>query len=290
MIEGSCLCGDVAWEIDGPLEWMAHCHCSICRKSHGTAFATFVTFAASGFRWVRGEGGIRRHESSPGSFRAFCGHCGSKLPAVEPFAYAHAGPLTGDLGIRPSCHMFAGSKAPWHTISDALPQHAAFPDATPPVPTARSTEPAEGKVRGSCLCGAAAYEVDGPLVGGGIVSCHCSRCRRARAAVHGSNLFVESASFRWLRGADALAYYKLPDAGRFGQSFCATCGSPMPAAQAIADRRMIPAGSLDDDPGVRETIHIYTGSRAPWHEITGDLPQYPTLPEGGFPPVARTAR
>ena len=193
-VSGSCLCGDVGWEIDGPFEWMAHCHCSMCRKSHGTAFATFVTFPAQGFRWTRGSESVRRFESSPGSFRTFCGRCGSKLPSTEPFAYAPAGALVGELGIRPSAHMFVASKAPWHDITDDAAQFDAFPPSAGPAPTTlptpRHTEPAADKIRGSCLCGAAAYELDGPLVSGGIVCCHCSRCRGARSAAHGTNLFV----------------------------------------------------------------------------------------------------
>jgi hypothetical protein len=261
----------------------------MCRKAHGTAYATFVTFDAGGFRWIRGVDGIRRYESSPGSFRAFCGRCGSKLPALAPFAYAHAGPLVGELGVRPSCHMFAAAKAPWHGITDDLPRHAAFPegDATP-LPTPRHTDPAEGKIRGSCLCGAAAYEVDGPLVSGGIVSCHCSRCRAGRAAAHASNLFVEPARFRWLRGAEYVASFKVPDAERYAQHFCTVCASPMPSPQPDVPRRMIPAGSLDDDPGVREALHIFVDSKAAWEEITGDLPRYASYPAEGFSPLARS--
>jgi hypothetical protein len=269
---------------------MAHCHCTMCRKAHGTAYATFVTFAADRFRWVRGEAGIRRYESSPGSFRAFCGRCGAKLPAREPFAYAHAAPLVGELGVRPSAHMFAPAKAPWHTITDTLEQLETFPGGGgTPLPTPRHTEPAAGKIRGSCLCGAAAYEIDGPLHGGGIISCHCSRCRAGRAAMHGSNFVVPPELFRWLRGADVVATWKVPDAARYTQSFCTICGSILPYPKD-SPRRMIPAGTLDDDPGVREAFHIFVGSRAPWEEIPGDQPQFAEYPPGDFSaPVARRA-
>ncbi|MCC6620301.1 MAG: GFA family protein [Deltaproteobacteria bacterium] len=154
-------------------------------------------------------------------------------------------------------------------------------------PTPRHTEPAPGKARGSCLCGRAAYEIDLPLAGGGIVNCHCGRCRRARAAAHGANLFLAPEAFRWLRGEDAIAFYKVPDAARFGQSFCTTCGSVMPAAAPTPGRRVVPCGSLDDDPGVRELVHIFVGSKAPWFEISDDLPKHEAYPPAGFPPIAR---
>jgi len=291
MIEGSCLCGQVAWELQGPLKSMAHCHCSTCRKAHGTAFATFVTFPSGALRWVRGSEQIQNYESSKGSFRAFCGRCGSKLPSLDPFPYAMAGPLSGELGIRPSSHIFATGKAPWHDITDATPQFEAYSSgAAEPIDVRRHTEPAAGKIRGACLCGAAAYEIDGPLEGGAIVCCHCSRCRRARASAHASNLFVSSDAFRWLWGSDELAFFKCPDARYFGQSFCTTCGSPMPAAAVAGPRRQITAGTLDDDPGVREGLHIFVGSKASWHEITDDLPRYEELPGSGFPPVAQPRR
>ena len=38
-----------------------------------------------------------------------------------------AGNLEGDLGLKPQAHMFVGSKAGWHPITDSLPQHAAMP-------------------------------------------------------------------------------------------------------------------------------------------------------------------
>ena len=51
MTEGRCLCGALRYEIDGPFVDMLHCHCSMCRKHHGTAFATWAVAPASGFRW-----------------------------------------------------------------------------------------------------------------------------------------------------------------------------------------------------------------------------------------------
>src|SRR5258705_10729774 len=77
---GSCLCGEVAYEIEGPFEHAHHCHCSYCRKFHGTPYATG---ALAPRRWLRGERSIARYESSPGFHRWFCSRCGSPLP-VDP--------------------------------------------------------------------------------------------------------------------------------------------------------------------------------------------------------------
>jgi len=51
-VRGSCLCGDVAWEVEGSLDLMSHCYCSRCRKAHGTAFATYVMGPADGLSIV----------------------------------------------------------------------------------------------------------------------------------------------------------------------------------------------------------------------------------------------
>ena len=81
MLRGSCLCGGIVWEIEGPLDAITHCHCSMCRKSHGVGYATYAGGAANTFGIVSGEERIGRYESSPGTHRCFCTRCGSKVPA-----------------------------------------------------------------------------------------------------------------------------------------------------------------------------------------------------------------
>ena len=57
-IRGSCLCGTVRFEITGPFAGAGHCHCSICRKSHGAAFATWAFVDPGEFRWTSGESSL----------------------------------------------------------------------------------------------------------------------------------------------------------------------------------------------------------------------------------------
>jgi hypothetical protein len=185
------------------------------------------------------------------------------------------GLLAGDPKIGPMPQLFVGSKAPWYEVTDPSPRFDAYPpgwgDA---VPSPRTTEPTPEALRGGCLCGAVAYEIPRP-VAGPIILCHCSRCRRSRAAAHNANLFVELERFRWLRGEDKVEKFKLPEAERFSQAFCRDCGSPVPH---VRNRVVIPAGSLDDDPGVRPGMHIFVASKAPWFEIHDDLPRYDEYP------------
>jgi len=131
MIRGSCLCGDVRFEIDGVLKGASHCHCSMCRKAHGAAFGTYAAAKAAEFRFVSGEDRITRYRSSAEVVRAFCARCGSTLPwprESEPEVVdVVLGILDDDPGLRPSHHIFVASKAPWHEITDNLPQYATRP-------------------------------------------------------------------------------------------------------------------------------------------------------------------
>jgi hypothetical protein len=55
----------------------------------------------------------------------------------------------------------------------------------------------------------------------------------------------------------------------------------------MRNRAVVPAGSLDDDPGARGKIHIFVGSKASWYEIADDLPQHDAYPPGPYPPPSR---
>lgn len=131
MLRGSCLCQGVAYEIDGEVRDLLYCHCTMCRKAHGSAFRARGKVLASEFRWTRGEDLVRYYESSPGNHRGFCSVCGTPLlsrfddkPKVLGLAL---GPLDDDPVHRPVCHLFVASKAPWHEIGDTLPQYDELP-------------------------------------------------------------------------------------------------------------------------------------------------------------------
>ncbi|HXJ36832.1 MAG TPA: GFA family protein [Candidatus Eisenbacteria bacterium] len=279
---GSCLCGDVAWKVEEPLDLMSHCHCSRCRKAHGTAFATYVMGRAGGFAFLRGREGVQRYESSPGFFRPFCGRCGSVVPdgelAWEDRVAMPAGPLEGDPGVRPLAHIFVGSKASWFEIRGDIPRFDAEPPGFGMTPLAElpPRSAASGPPRGSCLCGGVEYVVEGaPLRS---QHCHCSRCRKARAAAHASNLFTVADGVRFVRGEDLLVSYKVPEARFFTQVFCRVCGSPMPRIDRERGLAVVPLGTLDGDAPMRPQRHIFVGSMAPWYTIADDLPQHAELP------------
>jgi ADP-ribosyl-[dinitrogen reductase] hydrolase len=136
MIRGSCLCGAVAFEIDGRVTPMQYCHARRCQKVTGSAFAPELAARAEHFAWLRGEDAIVRFEApllrEPPPFRrSFCGRCGSPLPVHQPetgFVILLAGVLDDDPGVRPFRHVFRGQAPAWHRApDDDLPSFEARP-------------------------------------------------------------------------------------------------------------------------------------------------------------------
>ena len=132
MINGGCQCGKVQYEADSAISDLCHCHCLMCRKLHGAAFGTFAGVKRDSFRWTAGEDDVKTYPSSETSDRLFCGNCGAQLlvdykPEPEVL-YLTMGTVDGNPECPPDYHQFAGSKAPWHEITDGKPQHDTWPD------------------------------------------------------------------------------------------------------------------------------------------------------------------
>jgi hypothetical protein len=123
-IKGGCLCGKVNYEISGPLFNVDHCHCSMCRRQHGAAFATYADFNPGDFKWTSGEGLVKTYDGLPGDGWCFCSECGSTLAGTDngKITTVTLGTVEGDPGIKPESHIFVGSKAKWFDITDDLPQ------------------------------------------------------------------------------------------------------------------------------------------------------------------------
>lgn len=128
-------------------------------------------------------------------------------------------------------------------------------------------------LKGSCLCGAVKYEVTGEPKR--FLYCHCSRCRKATGTGHASNLFLQPGVLKWLSGEEQIRAFKVPEARRFTNQFCATCGSRLPRQAKDTDIVMIPAGSLDDEAPIKPEARIFSESRARWSCSGDGLPVYP---------------
>jgi hypothetical protein len=127
MLQGSCGCGRVRYEIRGELIGpITYCHCWRCRKHSGSSFGTTVGMKAEDFAIVAGEELLSSWESSPGVHRFFAGCCGSPIykrdDSVPDVLGFRLGTLDNDPGRVGGMHYMVGSKAPWVEIKDGLPQ------------------------------------------------------------------------------------------------------------------------------------------------------------------------
>ncbi len=124
-------------------------------------------------------------------------------------------------------------------------------------------------IRGSCLCGAIRFEIDRVLA---LTHCHCTHCRKLSGAAFATYAHVAAGKFRFVSGEDRIVRYESSPGSL--RARCAVCGCPAPGKAPYLETVSIPAGLLDDDPGVRPMLHVFAASRAPWWTIADDLPQH----------------
>jgi len=130
----------------------------------------------------------------------------------------------------------------------------------------------EQKVTGSCLCRKVSFEITGNM--GVFQYCHCSRCRKVTGSAHAANMFVSPEHFRWLSGEDNVGRYD-PDFTKYiATCFCKTCGSSLPWLSKSGKVVIVPAGTLDQDPGIRPSKNIFCGSRPDWYTSAESLPEH----------------
>jgi hypothetical protein len=130
MLTGGCLCGAVKYAVADAFRCAMNCHCSNCRRTTGSAFKSFAGIERDRLRITEGEQAISIY-GDEAAHDVHCGTCGSLLySVVREGTYVHVamGTLMDEASIRPSMHIFVGSKAKWHEITDDLPQFDEFPD------------------------------------------------------------------------------------------------------------------------------------------------------------------
>lgn len=131
-LTGSCLCGDVGYEIKGSIKAFYHCHCRRCRKATGTGHASNMMVSLVDHKWTQGEALLQRH-NVPGAERfhtIFCRQCGSPMPRISPdrsVSVIPAGSLDVDPPIDPMGRIFQDSRSDWSCAGDDLPTWAQYP-------------------------------------------------------------------------------------------------------------------------------------------------------------------
>ena len=129
------------------------------------------------------------------------------------------------------------------------------------------------QITGGCMCGAVRFEIAAPLMGA--LYCHCKRCQRRSGSAFSVTALTQPGSFAVAEGADAIRTYD-PGDGGWLKSFCSDCGSHLyttnPENEDLLAVRM---GGLDEDPGIRPSVHQFVDYAAPWEPIPDDgLPRY----------------
>ncbi len=125
---------------------------------------------------------------------------------------------------------------------------------------------------GKCRCGAVRYEVEDAFRYA--MNCHCSECRAATGSAFKAFAGIEREKLTIQEGPDDLAVFGDEE---LNDTRCRSCGSFLFSVVRDGAYVHVAMGSLVDAPSLRPTKHIYVGSKAPWFEITDDLPQFDEL-------------
>ncbi len=126
---------------------------------------------------------------------------------------------------------------------------------------------------GKCECGAVRYSVPDEFLYA--LNCHCSRCRAGTGTAFKAFAGIEREKLELTDGADGLLVYGQDD---LNHTRCGACGSLLYSVVRDGAYVHVALGSLVDEPSIRPAGHIFVGSKAPWFEITDDLPQFEELP------------
>jgi hypothetical protein len=130
--KGSCLCGEVTFEIEGEFENFFLCHCERCRKDTGSAHAANLFSSTAKLKWLSGEDKAKIFNyHSEGHIKCFCSNCGSALPNIQidgKLLVVPAGCIDSDIHMKPQGHIFCANKASWDNNLEILPKFDELPN------------------------------------------------------------------------------------------------------------------------------------------------------------------
>jgi hypothetical protein len=125
------------------------------------------------------------------------------------------------------------------------------------------------RLAGKCECGAVRYEVADEFLYA--MNCYCSNCRAATGSAFKPMAGIEREKLEFTEGQATLLIVGTADENH---TRCAACGSLLFSVVRDGAYVHVALGSLVDAPSLRPTKHIFVGSKAPWFDITDDLPQF----------------
>ncbi|TMX41415.1 GFA family protein [Vibrio rotiferianus] len=127
--QGGCLCGGVSIEITGPIKHVMHCHCKMCRKAHGSSFASFGLVSVEDFK-ITGTTNIRTYKSSKNVLRTFCGICSSNIEWIDNSEFNEGyrsfalGLLDTEFVPDSEEHIFVSNEVKWGRSCARLEEHS----------------------------------------------------------------------------------------------------------------------------------------------------------------------
>jgi hypothetical protein len=131
-------------------------------------------------------------------------------------------------------------------------------------------------IHGACLCGKVQYRVTGPF--DAFYLCHCSQCRHSTGTAHAANIFTTEDRLEWLAGKELVKRYIPEQEGVISKAFCTNCGSLVPYTSIKSGRLIVPAGSLNEPPGIEPMHNIFWRDRADWYDAGLDADHVEQFP------------
>lgn len=261
-VRGSCHCGAVRFEVEGPIRDALACHCTQCRKVSGHYWAAASVPVA---HWrVTEDRGLCWFRSSPVAQRGFCGECGATLfwlpeadavfdwgtPAEHSVSFSPAA-LEGPVDLRVAEHIYTADAGDYYA-----------PEGPPP-----EAGPAPARLAASCLCGSCRFTLPGPA--GEVTACHCGQCR-SLSGHYSASFDADEAALDW-QSRDGLSEYRTE--GGAVRGFCGHCGSKLWFRDAEG-AFSVEAGCIDGATGGRLARHIFVAEKGDHYVIDDGLPQF----------------
>ena len=132
MVEGSCLCGAIKYNVELIADKIFNCHCQFCRKAHGADYVTLALAKATTLTIQDSDGVLKEHKNDIGGYRAFCANCGTRLMNYAPdknlYFSVTMSTIDSPINYKPIAHVNTESKANWCTLHDDIPSFKSLPE------------------------------------------------------------------------------------------------------------------------------------------------------------------
>ncbi|WNO09932.1 GFA family protein [Teredinibacter sp. KSP-S5-2] len=132
MIEGSCLCGAIKYQVELIPGKIFNCHCQFCRKAHGADYVTVALAKAKTLVISDDNNYLKEHLNNIGGYRAFCGNCGTRLMNYAPnksiYLSVTLSTIDTPINLKPVAHVNTESKACWNEPYEGIPSFSQLPD------------------------------------------------------------------------------------------------------------------------------------------------------------------